>query len=69
MLIDARKQYEKEPKAFGNKRNNNIADVVIHKGMVYASSGYGAGSILLRPRRGKDRFSRIREATTSHHAS
>jgi outer membrane protein assembly factor BamB len=37
--------------AFGNKRENNITDVIINKGLVYASSGYGGGSILLRPQR------------------
>ena len=37
--------------AFGNKRENNVTDVIINKGLVYASSGYGRGSILLRPQR------------------
>ena len=37
--------------AFGNKRENNVADVIVNKGQVYASSGYGGGSILLRPQR------------------
>ncbi|MDH4239482.1 MAG: PQQ-like beta-propeller repeat protein [Phycisphaerae bacterium] len=36
---------------FGNKRENNVTDVIINKGLVYASSGYGGGSILLRPQR------------------
>jgi outer membrane protein assembly factor BamB len=36
---------------FANDRQNNIADVVVNNGLVYASSGYGKGSILLRPRR------------------
>jgi len=37
--------------AFGNKRQNNVTDVIVNKGLVYASSGYGRGSILLRPQR------------------
>jgi outer membrane protein assembly factor BamB len=37
--------------SFGNKRGNNVADVIINKGLVYASSGYGGGSILLQPQR------------------
>jgi len=36
---------------FGNKRRNNVADVIINQGLVYASSGYGGGSILLQPQR------------------
>jgi len=36
---------------FGNKRNNNATDVIVSDGLVYASSGYGGGSILLRPQR------------------
>jgi len=36
---------------FGNKRENNITDVIVDKGLVYASSGYGKGSILLRAQR------------------
>ncbi|UCF14006.1 MAG: PQQ-like beta-propeller repeat protein [Phycisphaerales bacterium] len=35
--------------AFSNKRENNVADVIISDGLVYATSGYGGGSILLRP--------------------
>lgn len=37
--------------AFGNKRENNVTDVIVNNGLVYASSGYGGGSILLRPQR------------------
>ena len=37
--------------AFGNKRENNVTDVIVNKGLVYASSGYGGGSVLLRPQR------------------
>ena len=36
---------------FGNKRENSCTDVIVRDGLVYASSGYGAGSILLRPQR------------------
>ncbi len=39
---------------FGNKRNNNATDVVVRNGLVYASSGYGKGSVLLRPQRQAD---------------
>jgi len=40
--------------AFSNKRENNVADAIISDGLVYASSGYGGGSILLRPQRKAD---------------
>ena len=36
---------------FGNARSNNATDVIVSNGMVYASTGYGGGSILLRPQR------------------
>jgi outer membrane protein assembly factor BamB len=36
---------------FGNKRQNNVADVIINKDLIYASTGYGGGSILLRTQR------------------
>jgi outer membrane protein assembly factor BamB len=39
---------------FANKRENNITDVIVSGGLVYASSGYGKGSILLRPLRQAD---------------
>ena len=39
---------------FGNKRGNNATDPIVHNGLVYASSGYGTGSVLLRPRRDAD---------------
>ncbi|UCG47819.1 MAG: PQQ-like beta-propeller repeat protein [Phycisphaerales bacterium] len=39
---------------FGNKRENNITDVIVNDGLVYASSGYGGGSVLLRPKRQAD---------------
>jgi outer membrane protein assembly factor BamB len=35
--------------AFANQRENNIADVIVSDDLVYASSGYGKGSVLLRP--------------------
>ena len=40
--------------AFANGRENNIADAIISDGLVYASSGYGKGSVLLRPQRQAD---------------
>jgi outer membrane protein assembly factor BamB len=40
--------------AFGNKRENNVTDVIVNNGLVYASSGYGRGSILLRQQRHTD---------------
>jgi outer membrane protein assembly factor BamB len=44
--------------AFGNSRENNAADAIVSDDLVYASSGYGGGSILLRPKRQTDgRFS------------
>jgi len=39
---------------FANDRENNIADVVINDNLVYASTGYGKGCILLRPKRKAD---------------
>ncbi|MFC2156545.1 PQQ-binding-like beta-propeller repeat protein [Acidobacteriota bacterium] len=39
---------------FANKRENNCADVVISDNLVYASTGYGKGNILLRPKRKVD---------------
>jgi len=36
---------------FGNERGNSATDVIVNNGLVYASSGYGGGSILLRPQR------------------
>jgi len=40
--------------AFGNKLKNSATDVIVHDGLVYASSGYGKGSVLLRPQRRDD---------------
>ena len=39
---------------FANARENNCADAVVSGDLVYASSGYGKGSILLRPKRNTD---------------
>ncbi|MBN1361211.1 MAG: PQQ-like beta-propeller repeat protein [Sedimentisphaerales bacterium] len=39
---------------FANDRENNAADAIVKDGLVYASSGYGGGSVLLRPRRQAD---------------
>ncbi|MEE8400450.1 MAG: PQQ-binding-like beta-propeller repeat protein [Desulfobacterales bacterium] len=39
---------------FGNKRGNSATDVIVEGGLVYASCGYGKGSILLRPERTDD---------------
>lgn len=36
---------------FGNSRDNSATDTVVHDGHVFASCGYGGGSILLRPQR------------------
>ncbi|MBN2313204.1 MAG: PQQ-binding-like beta-propeller repeat protein [Sedimentisphaerales bacterium] len=36
---------------FANKRENNCTDVIVSDDLVYASSGYGKGSVLLRPKR------------------
>ena len=39
---------------FGNKRENSCTDVIVSDGLVYASTGYGGGCILLRPKRKAD---------------
>ena len=57
---------------FANDRENNIADAVISNDLVYASSGYGKGSILLQPKRQSDgKFSVIpvwtSELLDNHH--
>ena len=39
---------------FGNKRENSCTDVIVSDGLVYASTGYGGGCILLRPKRKDD---------------
>jgi outer membrane protein assembly factor BamB len=40
--------------AFANARGNSATDVIVSDGLVYASTGYGGGSILLRPQRQPD---------------
>jgi len=39
---------------FGNARENNCTDVIVHKDRVFVSSGYGKGCALLRPVRQAD---------------
>ncbi|MBN2183282.1 MAG: PQQ-like beta-propeller repeat protein [Sedimentisphaerales bacterium] len=51
--------------AFENQRGNNIADVIVSDDLVYASSGYGKGSVLLRPQRQSDGTYTVTEVWTS----
>jgi len=51
--------------AFGNARGNSATDVVVSDGLVYASSGYGGGSILLRPKRQSDGHFAVEEVWKS----
>ena len=51
--------------AVANNRENNVADAVISDGLVYASSGYGKGSILLRPKRQADGKFSVEQIWTS----
>ena len=39
---------------FANDRENNVADVIVNDNLVYASTGYGKGCILLRPEQKAD---------------
>jgi len=39
---------------FGNQRENSCTDAIVSDGLVYATSGYGGGCILLRPNRMPD---------------
>jgi len=39
---------------FGNQRENSCTDAIVSGGLVYASTGYGGGCILLRPKRKQD---------------
>ena len=39
---------------FANKRENNVADVLVSNDLVYASTGYGKGCTLLRPKKQAD---------------
>ncbi|MBN2270135.1 MAG: PQQ-binding-like beta-propeller repeat protein [Sedimentisphaerales bacterium] len=36
---------------FGNERGNSATDVIVSDGRIYASTGYGGGSVLLQPKR------------------
>jgi len=55
--MSANRVYSLDPKdghmlwhyTFGNERNNSATDVIVSDDLVYASCGYGGGSILLRP--------------------
>ena len=51
--------------AFANKRENNVADVVVNDGLVYASTGYGKGCILLQPKRQADGKFSVKPVWTS----
>jgi outer membrane protein assembly factor BamB len=37
---------------FANSRENNVADAIVSDGLVYASTGYGKGCVLLQPKQG-----------------
>jgi len=50
---------------FGNARENSATDVIVHNGLVYASCGYGKGSILLRPRRNAEGRFTVEEVWSS----
>jgi outer membrane protein assembly factor BamB len=50
---------------FANKRENNITDAIVRDGLVYASSGYGKGSILLQPQRQADGKFSVKSVWTS----
>jgi len=50
---------------FANSRENNVADVIVSEGLVYASSGYGKGSVLLRPERRSDGHYSVKPVWTS----
>lgn len=39
---------------FANSRGNSATDVVVEDGLVFASTGYGGGSLLLQPRKQPD---------------
>jgi len=46
---------------FANSRGNSATDIVVRSGLVYASTGYGAGSILLQPQRQADGQFKVQE--------
>jgi outer membrane protein assembly factor BamB len=50
---------------FGNNRNNNATDIIVHNEQVYASSGYGKGSILIHPRQQADGQFTVKPVWTS----
>lgn len=57
---------------FGNERGNSATDAIVHDGIVYASTGYGGGSISLRPRQLQNRDFSVTvlwkiEALDNHH--
>lgn len=52
--------------AFGNPRDNSATDVIVHEGLVYVSAGYGAGSMLLRPRRDAEGRFTVEEVWRTH---
>ncbi|MFC2161243.1 PQQ-binding-like beta-propeller repeat protein [Acidobacteriota bacterium] len=50
---------------FVNKRENNCADAIVSSGMVFASSGYGKGCILLQPKKQPDGTFSVKPVWTS----
>jgi outer membrane protein assembly factor BamB len=50
---------------FANARENNVADVIVSQSLVYASSGYGKGSVLLKPELGADGKYSVKPVWTS----
>ncbi len=50
---------------FANDRENNIADAIVSDGLVYAASGYGKGSVLLRPIKQADGSFSVKPVWTS----
>ncbi len=50
---------------FANARENNCTDVIVSENLVYASSGYGKGCILLRPQKQADGTFSVESVWTS----
>lgn len=50
---------------FANKRQNNITDVIVRDGLVFASSGYGKGCALLKPVKQPDGTFKVEEVWKS----
>ncbi len=50
---------------FGNARRNSATDVVVHDNLVFASCGYGAGSMLLQPVKQADGRFTVKEVWAS----